>query len=152
MQRIHPRIVVATRVQLDAWREALAGGADRVGWKIALGIDEVEALVGSDPVLGHITTATLLEPGGTVAGSPAIRRLRAETELAVEVGPDETVARLAVALDIVETGRPPNGLAEIYCRQRLPPPSPSGRPVGPRQPPARGRGSSWTDTSGRFPP
>jgi hypothetical protein len=84
-----------------------------VGWKLAFGVEEVEALVGTDPVIGHITTATLLEPAGVFTGASAARRLRPETELAVEVGPDETVAGLAVALEIVDTGRPPNGLEEI---------------------------------------
>lgn len=113
MARIHPRVVVATRAQLQARRKTLEDGAEHVGWKIALGIEEVEALVGADPVLGHITTATLLEPGGTFAGADAARQLRAQTELAIEVGPEETVAGLAVALEILDTGRPPDGLEEI---------------------------------------
>ncbi len=95
MPQVDPRIVAATRRQLDAWHGALRDGAERVGWKIALGIDEIEALVGADPVLGHITTDTLLQPGGEFAGAAAVRRLRAETELAVEVGQDKTVAGLA---------------------------------------------------------
>ena len=113
MRDIHPRVVAATRAQLDAWRGLLAGGAERVGWKIALGIEEVEAVVGGDPALGHITTATVLEPGATFTGAAAVRQLRAETELMVEVGPRATVAGLAVALEIVDTGRPPNGLEAI---------------------------------------
>jgi hypothetical protein len=28
---IHPRLVAATRTQLDAWRALIAGGAERVG-------------------------------------------------------------------------------------------------------------------------
>jgi hypothetical protein len=121
MGDLHPRIVAATRTQLDARRAALAAGAARVGWKIALGIAEVEALAGSEPALGHITTATLVEPGGTFAGARAVRELPAETELAVEVGPEATVAGIAVAPEIVGVGRPPNGLEDIHRRQRLPP-------------------------------
>ncbi len=44
-----------------------------------------------------------------------MRRLRAETELAVEVGCDKTVAGLAVALEIADTGRPPNDLEAILA-------------------------------------
>ena len=66
----HPRVLAATRAQLDARRALLDAGARHVGWKIALGIAEVEALAGSEPALGHITTATLVEPGGTFAGAP----------------------------------------------------------------------------------
>jgi 2-oxo-3-hexenedioate decarboxylase len=110
---VHPRLVAATRAQLDRWRAARAAGAGRVGWKIALGIAEVEELVGTEPALGHLTTATLLGPGGAYRGARGDRALRAETELAVEVGPDGGVAGLAVALELVDTGRPPDGLEAI---------------------------------------
>src|SRR4051794_25159692 len=120
MPEVHPRLVAATRAQLERWRAALDGGAARVGWKVALGIAEVEELVGTEPALGHLTTASLLVPGGVYHGAAADRALRAETELAVEVGPDGGVAGLAVALEIVDTGRPPDGL-EARRGQRLPP-------------------------------
>jgi 2-keto-4-pentenoate hydratase len=119
MRDLHPRIVAATRAQFEARRAALAAGAGRVGWKIALGIEEVEALAGSDPVLGHITTATVIEPGGTFAGADTVRELRVETELAVEVGPGNTVAGVGVALEIVDVGRPPDGLEAIIAANVL---------------------------------
>jgi 2-keto-4-pentenoate hydratase len=115
MAAVHPRIVDATRVQLEAWRAALAGGATRVGWKVAFSIAEVEEVVGGEPTLGHITTATLLQPGGTFHGAAAVRALRAETELAVEVGATGAIAGLAVALEIVDTGRPPGTLEAIVA-------------------------------------
>jgi 2-keto-4-pentenoate hydratase len=102
-------------MQLDHWRAARAAGAGRVGWKIALGIPEVEELVGAEPGLGYLTTASLLEPGGVYHGARADRALRAETELAVEVGVDGRVAGLAVALELVDTGRPPDGLEPIVA-------------------------------------
>jgi 2-keto-4-pentenoate hydratase len=112
---VDPRIAAATRTQLHTWRAALDAGARRVGWKIALGIEEVEALIGPEPALGHLTTATLLEPGGTYRGARADRELRAETELAIEVGRDGAIAGLAVALEIVDTGRPPDGMEGIVA-------------------------------------
>jgi len=112
---VHPRLAAATRAQLEHWRAALDAGAGRVGWKVALGIAEVEALVGAAPALGHLTTATLLVPGGEYRGARADRELRAETELAVEVGADGGVAGLAVALEIVDTGRPPDSLEPIVA-------------------------------------
>jgi 2-keto-4-pentenoate hydratase len=115
MSDVHPRLAAATRTQLDRWRVALDSGAGRVGWKIALGIEEVEALVGTEPALGHLTTASLLVPGGVYAAARPDRPLHAETELAVEVGPDGGVAGLAVALEIVDTGRPPDGLEAIVA-------------------------------------
>jgi 2-keto-4-pentenoate hydratase len=110
---VHPRLAAATRVQLEQWRAALDAGAGRVGWKVALGIAEVEALVGAAPALGHLTTARLLVPGGEYRGARADRELYAETELAVEVGADGGIAGLAVELEIVDTGRPPDGLEPI---------------------------------------
>jgi len=46
---LHPRIAAATRAQLDARRVLLDAGAGHVGWKIALGIAEVEELIGTEP-------------------------------------------------------------------------------------------------------
>jgi 2-keto-4-pentenoate hydratase len=115
MSDVHPRIAAATRTQLEAWRAALHAGARRVGWKIALGIAEIEDVIGGEPALGHLTTATLLEPGGAYRGARADRALRAETELAIEVGDDGAIAGLAVALEIVDTGRPPDGMDAIVA-------------------------------------
>jgi 2-oxo-3-hexenedioate decarboxylase len=112
---VHPRIAGATRRQLETWRAALDAGARRVGWKLAFGIEEVEALVGDDPAIGHITSRTVLPPGGTFTGAAAVRRLVAETELAVAAGDDATVAGLAVALEVVDTARPPDGLEPILA-------------------------------------
>src|SRR3954463_9704586 len=112
---VHPRLAAATRAQLERWRAALDAGAGRGGWEGAFGIAEVEALFGAGPALGHLTTATLLVPGGEYRGARADRELRAETELAVEVGPDGGVAGLAVALEIVDTGRPPDGMEAIIA-------------------------------------
>jgi 2-oxo-3-hexenedioate decarboxylase len=115
MAAVHPRVEAATRAQLEAWRAALDGGARRVGWKIALGIAEVEELIGDEPVIGHLTTATLLRPGATYAAG-GDRALRAETELAIEVGEGGEVAGLAVALELVDVARPPDGMAPIVAR------------------------------------
>jgi 2-keto-4-pentenoate hydratase len=112
---VDPRIAAATKTQLRARRAALDAGARRVGWKVALGIAEVEALIGGEPALGHLTTATLLEPGGAYRGARGDRALRAETELAIEVGRDGAIAGLAVALEIVDTGRPPDGMEAIVA-------------------------------------
>src|SRR3954469_24787895 len=114
MPAVHPRIEAATRAQLDAWRAALRGGARRVGWKVALEIAEVEELIGAEPTIGHLTTATLLEPGGTYPAA-GVRELRAETELAVQVGEGDRVAGLAAALELVDVARPPDGMEGIVA-------------------------------------
>jgi 2-keto-4-pentenoate hydratase len=118
VSRVHPRILAATRSQLDVWRAALRSGAGRVGWKIGLGVEEVEELIGTEPVIGHLTTATLLAPGGTYAAEGA-RELRAETELAIEVGDRGTIAGLAVALELVDVARPPAGMEGVVAANNV---------------------------------
>jgi 2-keto-4-pentenoate hydratase len=109
---VHPRVVAALEAQLASWRAALDAGAGRIGWKLAREIEAVEALVGSEPVIGHLTTQTLLEDGAAFSAA-GVRELRAETEVAVEVGRDGTVHGLAVALELVDVAPPPGGLEAV---------------------------------------
>jgi 2-keto-4-pentenoate hydratase len=105
---LHSTIAAGLAAQLAARQAALDAGARRVGWKLAYGIEEVEAVAGDEPVVGHLTTATLIEPGGSYHGASTDRELRVETELAVEVGEGGAIAGLAVALEVVDVGRPPH--------------------------------------------
>jgi 2-keto-4-pentenoate hydratase len=91
--------------QLRTWRSALDAGAERVGWKIALGLIEGQ----EEPELGHLTSATRIADGGTYA-SAGDRALRAEAELAVVVG-----AGYAAAIELVDVGRPPSDLESIVA-------------------------------------
>jgi 2-keto-4-pentenoate hydratase len=96
--------------QLRTWRSALDAGAERVGWKTALGlVDDQE-----EPQLGHRTSATRIEEGGTYHRG-GDRELRAEAELAVVVD-----AGYAAGIELVDVGRPPRS-REHRRRQRLPP-------------------------------
>lgn len=54
----------------------------RVGWK--LGIGERER-IGGEIAVGHLTSATLLAPGGSYRHSSDVAELRADAELAVEL-------------------------------------------------------------------
>lgn len=121
MTTLPPVIRAGLTAQLDHWRAALAGGAQRVGWKMGRGIEEVEALMGAAPVIGHLTTLTQLEPGA-VHDARGAGALRAEAELALVVGDDvppdaelrsarAAIAGLAVALELVDVG-PPRGDVE----------------------------------------
>jgi 2-keto-4-pentenoate hydratase len=96
---IHPRIVTALQAQL----RRRPAGAQRVGWKAGYGIEEVEALIGSTPVPGHLTTATLVGPAAT------IRCSHADVEVVVTVGSDQ----LGVALELVDLARPPGGVEAL---------------------------------------
>jgi 2-oxo-3-hexenedioate decarboxylase len=119
MADLHPTIAAGLAAQLAARRAALDTGARRVGWKLAYGIEEIAALVAEEPVVGHITTATVIEPGGTYRGAHADRELRVETELAVEVSDGGAIAGLAVALEIVDVGRPPHSAEGLVAANVL---------------------------------
>jgi 2-keto-4-pentenoate hydratase len=90
------RLVAALEAQFESWRAALRNGAARVGWKVAYDIAEIQEVLGDEPAIGHLTTATLLGDGDSHSAAGA-RALRAEVELAVEAG-----AGFAVALELVD--------------------------------------------------
>jgi 2-keto-4-pentenoate hydratase len=109
---VNPRIVAALRAQLRA-RDP---GARRVGWKIALGIAEIEELVGPEPVIGSLTTATQLEPGATYRGGGP---LHADAEVVIEVGSGGRVVGLGVGLELVDLRRPAGGMEAIVAANVL---------------------------------
>jgi 2-keto-4-pentenoate hydratase len=84
MAAVDPRLSRALEAQLEQWRAALGAGAVRVGWKLGMGDAE---RIGADPPTGHLTSASLLEPGGLYRGPPA-GALHADAEVAVEMGED----------------------------------------------------------------
>ena len=108
-----PQVLEGLREQLAAWRAALDGGAERVGWKIGLNMPEVQKAVGiREPVIGHLTSATLIEPGGAFSARNA-GNLVVEAEVAVELGRDvpagvseeearEVIAGHAAAIELVD--------------------------------------------------
>jgi 2-keto-4-pentenoate hydratase len=97
----------------------LGQGAQRVGWKIGLGI-------GADvPVIGHLTSASRLESGGVYRAGDA-RELRADTELALTIGrrvragddastKHSAIDGVAVALELVDIARPPHSAEAIVA-------------------------------------
>jgi 2-keto-4-pentenoate hydratase len=130
---IDPRLAAALASQLERWRATLAGGAARVGWK--LGVGEGERIGDEAVAVGHLTTATVLEPGATyVAGDAG--DLRADAEVAFELGPGLTITGVGVALELVDLAGPPGGpeavvAANIFHRAVAfgpfrPPPLPLG--------------------------
>jgi hypothetical protein len=98
MSDVHPRLVAATREQLGR-RPA---GAARVGWKYGSGEREQ---IGGDHVVGHLTSATLLEDGGTYRGGG--EKLHADVEVAVEIGTGGEPALYGVALEICDLAGDP---------------------------------------------
>ena len=110
------RVRLAFQAQLRARRAALDAGATHIGWKVAGAVAAVEAVMGSAPVFGYLTSATRLEPGGTFHAR-GVRALRAESEVAVELGRDvhptdgpaavrAAIVGLATALELVDVEPP----------------------------------------------
>jgi 2-keto-4-pentenoate hydratase len=88
-----------------------------VGWKIGLNIPELEELVGTGPVVGYLTSATMVAPGSTIGALP-IRSARAECEVAALLGKDvhagedaggirAAITGVATALEVCDVARPP---------------------------------------------
>jgi 2-keto-4-pentenoate hydratase len=103
----------AYQQQLSHWRASLSSGAHRIGWKIGLNPPKVQEKLGlDDPVIGHLTSATLLGADGShsLAGAKAPK---AEPEIAIEVGPDHSIAGLAPAIEIVDIPALPEGPDEV---------------------------------------
>jgi 2-keto-4-pentenoate hydratase len=108
---VDPRLVGALAVQLERWRAALRGGAERVGWKLGMGDGE---RIGDEVAVGHLTSATLLDPGATYGGGGDVA-LHADAEVALWLGRDvppgadpvavaEAIAGYGVALEVVDLG------------------------------------------------
>ncbi len=123
MSDVHPRVAAALSAQLARWRAALDGGERRIGWKLGWNFPEVEAVIGGEPVSGYLTTGTLLATGTSYAPQDGAQ-LRAETEVAFVIGEDvaadanadaarAAIVGAAVALEIVDVGRPPADLEGI---------------------------------------
>ena len=105
-------VVAALRGQLDERRRLLEAGHERVGWKVALGIEEVERLVGAHPVIGYLTSATRLDSGSAHSAAGAAR-LCVDAELAVEIGREGTIAGYAAALELVDLGQARGSLESV---------------------------------------
>jgi 2-keto-4-pentenoate hydratase len=108
---VDPRLASALAAQLRMWRATLAGGAQRVGWKLGVGDRE---RIGAGPVIGHLTTATLVAAGEAFRAT-GIAALHADAEVAlelardVEADADRDAARAAIggygaALELVDLG------------------------------------------------
>ena len=96
MKAVDPRLVEAIAEQLRR-----RPNANRVGWKLGIGDRE---RVGATVVVGHLTSATVLQPGAVydVLGDA----LHADAEIAVEIGATGEIAAYAPALELVDLGGP----------------------------------------------
>ena len=105
----------AYQQQLGHWRATLHSGAGRIGWKIGLNVPAVQDKLGIDrSVIGHLTTATLLGADGahSLAGA---QKPMAEPEIAIQVGPDGTIAGLAPAIEVADIDRSLDDVGQIVA-------------------------------------
>jgi 2-keto-4-pentenoate hydratase len=112
---LSPAVLRGLEAQAARLRERIAAGERRAGWKIALNDPRVQRALGiSAPVIGHLTSATVLPAGGShsLAGAtrPAI-----EPEVAVHVGEDGEVAGLGAALEVIDVDMPFEDLGAILA-------------------------------------
>jgi 2-keto-4-pentenoate hydratase len=125
-REVDPRVRAGLERQLEEWRRLLREGADRLGWKIGFNPPKArEALGLRDPVIGHLTSATAIEPGGSHSLAGAKKPL-VEAEVAIElrrqVGPgaevDEALAAiqsLGPAIELIDMPAPPDDLEQALA-------------------------------------
>jgi len=107
---VDPLLRSALDLQLRDWRAALQSGAERVGWKLGMGERE---RIGPGPVIGHLTSATRLEPGA-VFDAAAVAALHADVEVALEIGPDG-IAGYGAALELCDLASPPDNAHDVVA-------------------------------------
>ncbi|HUC05845.1 MAG TPA: hypothetical protein VL961_10630 [Acidimicrobiales bacterium] len=108
-------VAAGMRALLQRRRTELAAGGRPVGWKVGLDGPAVQRHFGlSGPVVGYLTSSTVLEPGVAVSVG-GWRHPALEVEVAVSVGNDGGVAGLAAALELVDL-EPVDGLSGVLGR------------------------------------
>jgi 2-keto-4-pentenoate hydratase len=91
-------------------------GARRLGWKVGFQTPQAMEALGIDaPIVGYLTNATLVPDGATISvdgfeGTPIL-----ETEIAVRIGDDGTIAACAAALEITDLGDPKIGVERVLA-------------------------------------
>jgi 2-keto-4-pentenoate hydratase len=103
------------RAQLEARRAALDAGAEPLGWKIGINVPAVQERLGIDePVVGFMTSWSLVEAGGSVDvgdwNAPVV-----EPEVAIRVGAGGTIAAVAPAIELVDIDLPFDDIEPILA-------------------------------------
>jgi len=101
------------RVERGMRRQLAAAPDDRIGWKMALNAPAImEALGLPEPALGWLSRERVAIGDHSLAGSanPAV-----EPELLLEAGEGGAVARVGVALEVVDLDRPLQEVEEVIA-------------------------------------
>lgn len=98
MASVDSRLASALARQLAARRRTLERGAAHVGWKVGAGDRE---RIGDGIVVGHLTSASVLEPGAAYRAEPAAA-LHADAEVALLIGRAGAIDGYGAALELVD--------------------------------------------------
>ena len=108
-------VVPGLRAQFAALAEKRAAGAEPIGWKIGLNVPTVQETLGlSRPVIGHLTSRSLVESGSShsLAGGT---RVGVEPEVALHLGAGARVEAFGPAIEVVDLDPSIDGLEEILA-------------------------------------
>jgi 2-keto-4-pentenoate hydratase len=97
-----PGVERGLAAQFQSLTEKQARGERLIGWKVGINDPAVQRHFGlARPVLGHLTTASLIEAGDThlVAGGV---RVGVEPEVAIHLGPGGAIESLGPAIEVVD--------------------------------------------------
>jgi 2-oxo-hept-3-ene-1,7-dioate hydratase len=96
------RVAPGLRLQFEALAERREAGDRLIGWKVGLNAAPVQQHLGIvRPVLGHLTTASVIEPGSTHSLAGGVR-VGVEPEVAIHLGAAGTIASLGPAIEVVD--------------------------------------------------
>ena len=101
------------RVERGMRRQLEAAPDDRIGWKLALNAPAIVAALGiGEPALGGLFRSRVASGEHSLAGAtrPAV-----EPELVLEAGPDASVARIGVALEVVDLDLPLDDVEQVVA-------------------------------------
>jgi 2-keto-4-pentenoate hydratase len=121
-----PRVVEGMSRLRSGRAAELEAGAELIGWKLAFGTRDAQATLGIDgPVVGHLTDATVLDPGASCPVGEWERPVL-EAELAIyltadlSAGAGATDAAAAIgaigpAIELADADTPPERLTEVIA-------------------------------------
>lgn len=102
------------RVERGMRRQLAAAPADAIGWKLALNAPAIMGALGlEEPALGRLSSGRVVSGGShSLAGAaqPAV-----EPELLLEAGSEGSLARIGVALEIVDFDRGLDDVEEVVA-------------------------------------
>jgi 2-keto-4-pentenoate hydratase len=109
------RVAAGMRRLLELRGSQLAAGATQVGWKLGFGSPPAKAALGlTEPLVGHLLDTGMLADGATVP-LDGWRNPMLEAEIAVHVGPGDTIAGVSAAIELADLDPPPTDVEEILA-------------------------------------